>query len=70
MMFAANKLSRAMELAEMINLNRSLPAAIKLVAALRLPALAERLTQMLEKRDPVGLSKGRGVFQSLTNVGR
>ncbi|KAL2629278.1 hypothetical protein R1flu_013964 [Riccia fluitans] len=45
-----DKLSRALELASMLSLHKSLQGAVKLVSALRLPALAERINTLLEAR--------------------
>ncbi|KAJ7538304.1 hypothetical protein O6H91_11G042800 [Diphasiastrum complanatum] len=45
-----DKLVRAMELAMLLSLNKSLEGAIKLANAVRLPALAERLSLLLEER--------------------
>ncbi|KAG6556808.1 hypothetical protein Mapa_001755 [Marchantia paleacea] len=45
-----DKLARALELASMLSLHKSLEGAIKLVTAMRLPTLAERMNTVLEER--------------------
>ncbi|KAL3687304.1 hypothetical protein R1sor_013613 [Riccia sorocarpa] len=45
-----DKLTRALELASMLSLHKSLEGAVKLVSAMRLPALAERINTLLEAR--------------------
>lgn len=45
-----DKLVRAMELARLLSLDKSLKGAIKLVTALKLPVLAERFNGILEER--------------------
>ena len=46
----SDKLSRALELATHLNLNRSLNGAWKLVNSMKLPALAEKIGLLVEKR--------------------
>ena len=46
--FAGDKLARALELSTQLSLHKSMEGAIKLVNAMRLPALAERLNLLLE----------------------
>ncbi|OAE24831.1 hypothetical protein AXG93_4242s1030 [Marchantia polymorpha subsp. ruderalis] len=48
-----DKLARALELASMLSLHKSLEGAIKLVTAMRLPTLAERMNTLLEERRKV-----------------
>eukprot|EP00850_Spirogloea_muscicola_P012300 SM000079S22418 [mRNA] locus=s79:8874:14531:- [translate_table: standard] len=46
----ADRIVRALEVAKMLRLNKSLEGAIRLVANMRLPALAERLNAHLENK--------------------
>lgn len=48
MVISGDKLVRAMELARLLSLEKSLKGAIKLVTALKLPILAERFNGILE----------------------
>lgn len=48
MVFSGDKLVRAVELARLLSLEKSLKGAIKLVTALKLPILAERFNGILE----------------------
>ena len=45
-----DKLAKALELASLLSLHKSMEGAVKLVSAARLPALAERMNQLLEVR--------------------
>ncbi|KAG0628761.1 hypothetical protein M758_1G051200 [Ceratodon purpureus] len=45
-----DKLAKALELANQLSLHKSMEGALKLVTAMRLPALAERMNQLLEER--------------------
>ncbi|CAM6122605.1 unnamed protein product [Calypogeia fissa] len=45
-----DRLARALELATMLSLHKSLEGAVKIVTAMHLPSLAERLNTMLEGR--------------------
>lgn len=48
MVISGDKLVRAVELARLLSLEKSLKGAIKLVTALKLPILAERFNGILE----------------------
>lgn len=43
-----DKLARALELSSQLSLHKSMEGALKLVTAMRLPSLAERINQLLE----------------------
>lgn len=47
-MLAGDKLARALELCNQLSLNKSMEGALKLVNAMRLPSLAERINLLLE----------------------
>ncbi|XP_024366191.1 protein ENHANCER OF LHP1 1 [Physcomitrium patens] len=45
-----DKLARALELSSQLSLHKSMEGALKLVTAMRLPSLAERINQLLEEK--------------------
>jgi chromosome transmission fidelity protein 4 len=60
-----DKLAKALELSTQLSLQKSLEGAIKVVNAMRLPSLAERLSLILEVSSTIFLSYILGLKQML-----
>jgi chromosome transmission fidelity protein 4 len=60
-----DKLAKALELSTQLSLQKSLEGAIKVVNAMRLPSLAERLSLILEVSSTILLSYILGLKQML-----